>query len=600
MRILYDSKQNYYKSPFGCLRENETCTLRIDIPTSCKTTLVRLMIQDEAGFEMAVPFAKEKSENDYDTFKTEFSLFAKNLYFYYFNIRTQEGEFDLYKQDSDTNIGAGDLWQLTCFDKNYDTPQQFKGQVMYQIFPDRFYKAGTVDLSEKLEPYIVHEDTKDIPVFTPDEHGEILNNDFYGGNLKGICQKLPYLKELGVGILYLNPIFYAYSNHRYDTADYKRIDPMLGSENDFVDLCNKAHALGIKIILDGVFSHTGSNSIYFDEKHIFGNGACSNDASPYRNWFMFEKYPDQYTSWWGIRTLPCVDEMNSSYMDYIIYAEDSVIAHWLTLGADGFRLDVADELPDAFIRALKIRMKEINPESFLIGEVWEDASNKISYGNRRTYFSQNELDSVMNYPFRDAIINFVKGNISGGKFAEIVMTIAENYPKPVLDCVMNLLSTHDTPRILTELTGVGAGMSKAEKAHFKLEGDERLRALSLAKAAAILQFTLPGNPCIYYGDEIGMQGFEDPLNRAFFAWGDADCDLHEFYKKLSALKNNSKALKMGDISICAASDRWVKFSRTTGCETVLIELSLNGKLDEKENTQFSFCENDVSAVVYHE
>ncbi|MBO5930221.1 MAG: glycoside hydrolase family 13 protein [Clostridia bacterium] len=598
MRILYDSKQNYYKSPFGCLREDEKCTLRIDIPTSCKTTLVRLIIKDEAAFEMVVPFVKEKSENNYDTFKTEFSLFAKNLYFYYFNIRTQEGAFDLYKQGNDTNIGEGDLWQLTCFDKNYDTPEEFKGRVMYQIFPDRFFQAGNTNLQDKLEPYVVHEDVTDIPVFTPDAHGEILNNDFYGGNLKGICKKLPYLKELGVGILYLNPIFYAYSNHRYDTADYKRIDPMLGTEKDFVELCKAAHTLDMKIILDGVFSHTGSNSVYFDEKHLFGNGACSNDASPYRSWFMFDEYPNRYTSWWGIKTLPCVDELNPSYMDYIIYAEDSVVAHWLSLGADGFRLDVADELPDRFIKALKVRMKELNPASFLIGEVWEDASNKISYGARRTYFSQNELDSVMNYPFRDAILNFVKGNISGTTFSQIVMTIAENYPRPVLDCVMNLLSTHDTPRLLTVLSGKGEGMSKADKAGFHLQGDTLLKAMSLAKLAAVLQFTLPGNPCIYYGDEIGMQGFEDPLNRAYFSWQDADCALHAFYQKLSALKNQNQALQKGDIRICEAYDKAIKFSRTYGDETVFVEISLDGELEPNDNTIFAFCENHVGAVVF--
>ncbi len=598
MRILYDSKNSYYKSPFGCLREDEKCTLRIDIPTSCNTTLVRLIIKDEERFEMVVPFVKEKSQNNYDTFKTEFSLFRKNLYFYYFNIRTQDGEFDLYKQGSDTNIGQGSMWQLTCFDKNYDTPQKFKGQVMYQIFPDRFYRSGAVDASGKLEPYYIHQDTNDIPVFTPNEYGEILNNDFYGGNLKGISEKLNYLKELGVGIIYLNPIFFAFSNHRYDTADYKRIDPLLGSEADFVDLCKKAHKLGIKIILDGVFSHTGSNSVYFDEKHIFGNGACSNVDSPYKDWFMFESYPDRYTSWWGIRTLPCVDEMNPSYMDYIIYSKDSVIEHWLSLGADGFRLDVADELPDEFIKALKVRLKEIKPDALLIGEVWEDASNKISYGRRRKYFSQNELDSVMNYPFRDAILNFVKGYIDGGKFADDVMTIAENYPKPVLDCIMNLLSTHDTPRVLTEFSGRKEGMSKADKASFKLQGDELLNALSLSKAAAILQFTLPGNPCIYYGDEIGMQGFEDPLNRAFFVWSDEGCDLHKFYKEMTFLKNNNQPLKLGDICICATGNRYIKFARNYGNETIYIEVSLDGILDKKDNAIYELSENNVSVLIY--
>ena len=599
MRILYNSKNSYYKSPFGCIREGEKCVLHLDIPSSCNTTLVRLVIKDEEDFEMKVPFKKEKTENGYDTFKTEFTLFIKNLYFYYFNITTTEGQFDLFKQGDDTNMGEGDLWQLTCYDKDYDTPEAFKGNVMYQIFPDRFFKEGNPDLSEKLEPYCVHENMADIPVYWQNEHGEIVNNDFYGGNLKGIIKKLPYLKELGVGIIYLNPIFYAYSNHRYDTADYKKIDPMLGDEADFVALCREAHKHGIKIILDGVFSHTGSNSVYFDANHVFGNGACSNDASPYKNWFMFNNYPNDYTSWWGIKTLPCVDEMNPSFMNYVIYDEDSVVAHWMNLGADGFRLDVADELPDEFIKELKVRLKQINPDALLIGEVWEDASNKISYSRRRKYFSQSELDSVMNYPFRDAIINFVKGHIDGKNFSDVVMTICENYPKPVLDCLMNLLSTHDTPRILTELADVNHNMSKADKANFRLQGDELLNAISRAKAAAFLQFTLPGNPCIYYGDEIGMQGFEDPLNRAYFSWDDVKCDMHEFYKELSSVKNNNPTLKYGDITFVSSSDKHVAFARKFKDQTLCMELSLSGTLDiGNKDVVYNFRKNNLSAIIY--
>ncbi|MBE7022006.1 MAG: glycoside hydrolase family 13 protein, partial [Ruminococcaceae bacterium] len=404
MRILYNSKDEYHKSPFGCLRQNEMCNLRIKIPMSCQTVSVCLCIKSEEGFEMIVPFRFEATDDGYEVYTTTFSLFANGLYFYYFKITTQNETFDLFKQGDDTNIAVGDLWQLTCFDKDYDTPADFKGRVMYQIFPDRFAKSGTVDPAGKLEPYQLHENTTDTPVYLPNEEGRITNSDFFGGNLKGITEKLPYLKNMGIGIIYLNPIFMAYSNHRYDTADYKKIDPLLGTEQDFVSLCKEAHRLDIKIILDGVFSHTGSNSVYFDEKGVFGNGAVSNQNSPYRDWYQFQDYPTKYTSWWGIDTLPCVDELNEDYMDYIIYAQDSVISHWLKLGADGFRLDVADELPDEFIAAFHKKLKEMNPDALLLGEVWEDASNKISYSKRRKYFSDSNLDSVMNYPFKEAII----------------------------------------------------------------------------------------------------------------------------------------------------------------------------------------------------
>ena len=598
MRILYNSKDKYYKSPFGCLRQNELCSLRIKIPVSCRTVSVYLCISDEEGFQMTVPFRVETTDGDYEVYTTEFSLFSNGLYFYYFKITTQNESFDLFKQGDDTNIAVGDLWQLTCFDKDYDTPSDFKGRVMYQIFPDRFAKSGTVDPAGKLEPYRLHDNVDDTPVYLPDENGRITNSDFFGGNLKGIADKLPYLKNMGVGIIYLNPVFMAYSNHRYDTADYKRIDPLLGTERDFAALCREAHKLDIKIILDGVFSHTGSNSVYFDANGVFGNGAVSNPDSPYKDWYQFEEYPTRYTSWWGIDTLPCVDELNESYMDYIIYSRDSVISHWLKLGADGFRLDVADELPDEFISAFHKKLKEINPDALLLGEVWEDASNKISYSKRRKYFSDSNLDSVMNYPFKEAIIGLVKGEITGKDFADRVMTIVENYPRPVLDCLMNLLSTHDTPRIITALSGKGEGMSKTEKANFRLTGADLDRALALTKAAALLQFTLPGNPCIYYGDEIGMEGFEDPLNRAFYQWDNPNTTLQSFYQELALVKNENKALKCGDIVFHKADNRFVQYARTYQNETVYVAVSLGDKIENTGKILLEISTDDIHAVLY--
>jgi len=243
-------------------------------------------------------------------------------------------------------------------------------------------------------------------------------------------------------------------------------------------------------------------------------------------------------------------------------------------------------------------MKQIKPDALLIGEVWEDASNKISYSKRRKYFSESELDSVMNYPFKDAIIGFVKGYISGAEFADRVMTIVENYPRPVLDCLMNLLSTHDTRRILTELSGKGEGMSKSDKAAFKLTGDELKRAIAMEKVSAFLQFMLPGNPCIYYGDEIGMEGFEDPLNRAFFKWDDINEDILEFYKKLSSIKNTAAAVKYGDICICGRDSRYIKFSRSYKGETVYVEVCLDGSIEGHENALLQFNFDNISLIAY--
>ncbi len=598
MRILYNSKNEYYKSPFGCVKQNQLCRLRIKIPVSCQTEEVFFCISSESGFKMTVPLVLEQTDGAYEVYRTQFSLFEIDLYFYYFKIKTRNESFDLFKQGDDTNIALGDLWQLTCYDKNYDTPEDFKGRVMYQIFPDRFAKSGEACPDGKLTPYLLHEDTSELPVYLPDENGRITNNDFFGGNLMGIVEKLPYLKDMGVGIIYLNPIFMAYSNHRYDTADYKKIDPLLGTEEDFRILCQKAHKLGIKIVLDGVFSHTGSNSIYFDSEHIFGNGAVSNPDSPYREWFQFEDYPNKYTSWWGIDTLPCVNELNHSYMDFIIHSEDSVICHWLKLGADGFRLDVADELPDEFIVAFHKKLKEVKPDAVLLGEVWEDASNKISYGKRRRYFSNSELDSVMNYPFKEAITGFVTEKITGYDFADRIMTVTENYPRPVLDCLMNMLSSHDTPRIITALSGKGEGMTKTEKAKFTLCAEELDRALILTKVSALLQFTLPGNPCIYYGDEIGMQGFEDPLNRCFFQWQNQNTALRSFYKELAFLKNENSAIKQGEITFCETDKNFIKFARKNQNETVYVAVSIGEKREHDGEKMLEVSADNIYAVIY--
>lgn len=559
MRILFDSKKSEFKTPFGCLREDEKCTLSLLVPKSCKAKEVRLCLEDEEGFFLQVPFGMIREEGEYVRFGGSFSLFRRGLYFYYFTVIEETHSFRLFRQGYDqTNMEEGEKWQLTCYPKEFAVPEDYQGSVMYQIFPDRFFKAGACDLSHKLTPFILHEDWDECPVFSPDEKGIVQNNDFFGGNLKGITEKLDYLLSLGVKVLYLNPIFKAYSNHRYDTADYKTIDPMLGTEEDFVTLCREVHRREMKLILDGVFSHVGSDSLYFDVHNRFGQGACHDIESPYRGWFQWKE--NGYESWWGIETLPCVNELEESYLNFIIRDEKSVVAHWMKLGADGFRLDVADELPDEFIRLLRRRVKELNPHGFVLGEVWEDASNKCSYGKRRTYFSEEELDSVMNYPFRDGIVDYLNGKLDGISFARRVMTICENYPRPVVDCLMNSLSTHDTPRILT-LLGTSFEGSKEEKAKHNLSDEEKNLALEKLRQAAAMQFFLPGMPCIYYGDEAGLEGFEDPLNRRCYPWDKENKDLVEFYRQLSGLKSQISQLQRGDTALEFADKEVFHISR---------------------------------------
>ena len=416
MRILFDSKLPQHKRPFGCLTPGEECTLSVHIPVAVITRKAEMVLCGENGGELcSEELHFEKTVGPYEYWTGSFRLEKTGLYFYYFRITDPHGTFRLFKEGDDTNMEAGDLWQVSCIPSDFYTPRWAQGAVIYQVFPDRFARSGWCDCTGKLQPYFVHDNWYDEVDWRPDEHGIIQNNDFFGGNFRGIADKMDYIASLGTTILYLNPISKSFSSHRYDTGDYKTPDPMLGTEGDFAALCRCAHAHGIRVILDGVYSHTGSNSLYFDRNYTFGgNGAYCRPDSPFHSWYTFYHWPDRYNSWWGFDTLPTVNKMDPGFLDTIITGEDSVVAHWLRLGADGFRLDVADELPDAFIALLRERIREIKPDALLLGEVWEDASNKVAYNIRRKYFTEGELDSVMNYPFRTAILDFVRGRDGDG------------------------------------------------------------------------------------------------------------------------------------------------------------------------------------------
>jgi len=557
MRILFDSQERMYKDPFGTLTPGQICTLRIRIPTSVGAVkAVCILEPDNGGAPMEALLKRVRTEGDYgdyDIFEGQFSLSQNGLYFYYFRICKPAGSFRLFKQGRDTNMEAGDMWQVTCVPADFTTPDWAKGTVIYQIFPDRFCKSGQPDLADKLMPYTLHAHWSEEVQWMPDENGKVLNNDFFGGNFRGIAEKMDYIASFGTGIIYLNPIGKSFSSHRYDTAHYKLPDPMLGTLEDFEALCQEAHKRKIRVILDGVYSHTGANSIYFQS-------ACASPDSPYFSWYRFQKYPTEYDSWWGFDTLPTVNKLDPGFRHYIIDSEDSVVAHWLKHGADGFRLDVADELPDAFILRLKKRIRQIRPDALLMGEVWEDASNKIAYGIRRRYFADGELDSVMNYPFRTAILDFMTGKDDGRRFQETVMQIAENYPPQVLACNMNLLGSHDTPRVLTALWDDFVG-SREDYAKRALSPTQKQTARDRLFMASFLQYTLPGCPGIYYGDEAGMEGYADPFNRRTYPWGVEDSLLNAHYRQLGNLRKFCEPLRLGDIHFSRAQDGKLCFCR---------------------------------------
>ena len=334
--------------------------------------------------------------------------------------------------------------------------------------------------------------------------------------MQGVEEKLDYLHSLGVRTLYFCPIFEAAENHRYGTADYRAIDPMLGTEEDFSRLCREAHRRDMRVMLDGVFNHTGFVSRYFNGDGFYPElGAHQSQDSPYYSWYNFYQWPDQYESWWGIYSLPSMNEHDPAYREFIFGGEDSVVRRWLRAGADGWRLDVADELPDDFVAGIHAAARAEKPDAVVIGEVWEDGSTKVAYGVRRKHILGRHCDGLMNYPFRGAALDYLRGG-DAADFMETMETLRENYPPFAYYSAMNSLGTHDTPRILT-LLGVGSECrerSREWRASFRMEADQRRRGKELLKLGAALLFAFPGSPTVYYGDEAGMEGFEDPLQTA--------------------------------------------------------------------------------------
>ena len=578
MRILFNSQILCHKDPFGCLLPGQECMLHIHIPETVGTTAVQCVFQREDGsFVRECSMTFSRKDGPYDIWCGRFHLEEPGLLFYYFRITGCTGTFRLFKQGEDTNMEAGDLWQVSCVPESHTVPQWARGAVIYQVFPDRFCKRGDCDLTGKLEPYTLHESWEEEVTWRPTPEGLVLNNDFYGGNFKGITEKLPYIASLGTTILYLNPISKSFSSHRYDTGDYKTPDPMLGTVEDFRELCREAHRLGIRVILDGVFSHTGSNSLYFDKEGSFGGtGAYRCPDSPYRNWFTFTEYPDQYNCWWGFDTLPTVNKLHPGFMDYIFRREDSVLAYWLGQGADGFRLDVADELPNEFMSELKKHLRRHRQDALLMGEVWEDASNKIAYDVRRRYFVDGTLDSVMNYPFRTAIVEFARGEDDGNRLRRTVLSILENYPRQVVDCNMNLLGTHDTMRILTTLMGDWEG-SREEMAQRKFSPREYECAKERLLLASALQYTLPGSPSLYYGDEVGMEGCRDPFNRRTYPWGREDSELLAHFRTLGQLRKEFEALRTGELTFFHAGGGRLGYTRSLNGQHVKIYANRSGE-----------------------
>ena len=546
--FVFDSRSESCKKPYGAVPCGTAVSytvrpLRREGWSRCVLVTQREFSGQTA--ELELPCTGQ--DGDRNRFSGIFSAPAEpELVWYWFRLFREDGSSILLDRSGYHGGENVQSWQLTVYEES-STPAWFGCGVVYQIFPDRFCRLELPDPAGMVGSRTIHENWSNLPDWRPDAQGEVRNCDFFGGSLQGILSKLDDLADFGVTVLYLNPVFESASNHRYNTADYRAIDPMLGTEDDFHHLCQEAKRRGIRVILDGVFNHTGSQSRYFNADGFYSDtGAAQSPDSPYYHWYSFHPWPADYDAWWGIRTLPAVREDAPDYRDFIIRGQDSVVRHWLRAGASGWRLDVADELPDDFIREIRTAMEETAPDSFLLGEVWEDATTKIAYSMRRRYLLGQELHGVMNYPFRTALIAYLLGG-DADEFREALESLRENYPPHAFYSLMNFLSTHDTPRILTVLGADHVPDSKEERAVFRLSSARRQLGLKRLRLAALVLFTFPGAPTVYYGDEAGMEGWEDPFNRAGYPWGQEDSELKSFFSKLAHLRREQPALQTGQL-----------------------------------------------------
>lgn len=570
MSIYFNSRDPACKSPFGAAPCGTEVSFSVFAGPEEVTGGQLLLLEEFSGQERAIPmtWADGALRCVYRTPE------EPELVWYAFSLTRPDGQV----LRLDKNCGR---WQLTVYDGQSRTPGWFGQGVSYQIFPDRFCRSHMPRPEGMVGRRTVHENWADTPDYLPDAQGEIRNCDFFGGDLAGITAKLDYLQSLSVTTLYLNPIFEAASNHRYNTADYLAIDPMLGTEEDFRTLCREAHRRGMRVLLDGVFNHTGSVSRYFNADGSYPEvGAAQSRESPYYNWYHFTRWPEEYDAWWGIKTLPAVEENQDSYREFIIRGQDSVVRHWLRCGADGWRLDVADELPDDFITEIRRAMEEEKPGAVLIGEVWEDGSNKIAYDRRRRYLLGRETHGLMNYPFRTAALAWLLGG-DAGAFRESMEKIREHYPSPAFYSAMNFLGTHDTPRILTLLGGEPVPESKEARAEARLSSAGYRLARQRLMLGTLLLYAFPGSPTVYYGDEAGMQGYEDPLNRRTYPWGQEDESLLAWYRRLGQLRRERLSLQVGQIRYLYAAGGGLVLERRA--ETEVTVAALNAGAEDLES-----------------
>ena len=566
-RVLYKNEGGFTQNAAFSVRSRSELVFLIP-RTLAATSLTVNIISAHTDDTFSVAASWTGIEKELDIYSAAIDL-PVGLYYFDLVMETPFGEISGFKSGEWLVFGktqSGNRFQLTISDFKYDPPVDLYGGIIYHVFVDRFARRG--------EPYakpgtIIADYSDGIPEYPAYPGAPLKNNTFWGGSLYGVIDKLDYIASLGVSAIYLSPIFESPSNHKYDTSDYLKVDEAFGGEEALKALIDAAHAKGIKMILDGVFNHTGADSVYFNRYSKYNSlGAYQSANSPYYDWYEFQKHPDKYTCWWDIEILPRINTRNRSCSDFFV-GKDGVIAKYIKMGVDGFRLDVADELGDEFIADIKAIISDNKRENILYGEVWEDASNKIAYSTRKRYYLGTELDGVMNYPLRRGIIDYLTERKCDSLYYALT-DVMRNAPPRIMHAQMNLLGTHDTERILTVLGGERAeGLDNRELVKKRMTTAQRAKGIRLLKMAYAILATLPGIPAIFYGDEAGLEGYGDPFNRMPYPWGSENEEILDFYKKIGIIRRSNSVYFNGEFHINHLDRDLFVFTRKSEENTML-------------------------------
>lgn len=655
-KVHYDSQDLDYKNPYGAVATGEEVTFSIE--TGAEVNQVRLIItglekhnveltSDQSGAEAA-------TRADIIKWNGTVSLNTIGEYDYYFvlsdgnGIKVYGDDDGFYGEGTVTDLDQVTPYDLVVYKAGFETPDWMKDAVIYQIFPDRFFDGdesnnmaqlwarGEVDYEYISDWYTLPENPEQEGIQEPEVYkatGAFFgdgnwSNEIYGGDLKGITQRIGYLKALGVNVIYLNPVFWSISSHRYDAVDYTQIDPILGTLGDFEELVAIVEANGMHIILDGVFNHVSDDSVYFDRyyKHLgksekigaypywayvydymADNGADQDTAETaartyftenygitdyaYTEWFAVSsktmagtvdsiglragKEVYSYEGWWGYDSMPVIKSTNGSEYQTGNWAQeiicndsgDSVTQYWISKGMDGWRLDVANEVSDETWKAFRRSVKAMDSDAVIIGEIWDDATK---------YLLGDMYDSVMNYQFRNAATGFAMG-AGAEETTKAMEKLRERYPEEAFYAMMNLVGSHDTTRLLSYLDGIGDDRNdKSLEAAFPTYENTSDTAKNRQYLVSFLQFTYAGAPTIYYGDEIGMVGADDPDDRRAFEWGKGNQELVEWYANLAAIREAYPALRTGSVETFSTGNGNVMgYVRRDGSDTLIV-LANNG------------------------